>query len=267
MIISITITLLTIPSAIKSDSNLICALKILNHFVTKTDTIFINISNFIWTSESNSINTVPIVNVDFETLAPNKFVTPATMYLINITNNVSRTMKYYSNNLTWNAKAKFIFISSKLDPVVFNEFLKRSFIRNFVLITNATIYGWNFLDLAKAYIIPPELLLQSFGGCENFLTIFPQKFYSNFRFLQVRACHISRWPYTKIENLGLHNERHLGFEIDSLNIMIEKLNLNLNYVHSPQPDIHHSATDGIPGTIDVLTENQTDIFFGKLNST
>lgn len=122
------------------------ALKIFNKFATNSDIIFV--SHEFEMGESF----LPIYRVNIKTISFPFYVKP-TMYLINFTNyDIRMEMELYSNDITWNPRAKFIFLNYfQLDLLEFQEYIKEYFIRNFVLIFNSTFYQWNLLDLTEPY--------------------------------------------------------------------------------------------------------------------
>lgn len=251
------LTIIFITFVYTKSDNLECALKILNHYITKSDNLFINIADF--NLNLNLLKT-PIYNINFKKINPKQILIPPTIYLINLTENVQTQMEYYWNCSNWNPRAKFIFISNTLDLIGFEEFLMQRYIRSFVLLVDDSIYGWDFSDLSQLY--------QGSGGisflseCWNFTELFEPKFYSNYNFLEIRACHPLNWPYANVVHNGTPDEKHDGFEIDALNVVVEKFNLSLKYVETPHIDILRSKIESI-SDIDVLLLNQSDIFFGK----
>lgn len=262
----------------KSHENLECVSKILNHYISKSESIFINLQDLTQKNFNNSFLTIfqniPLRNINFYDLKkrpfeiwwPKFYKYPATIYVHAITENFTQEIQSL-HAIHWEEHAKFIFITnSNLNLQQLNQFLKEIFIRNFIFIRNGQIFGWDFFDLALAYNSTP-LNLSSFGMCSNLFNLsglFPKKFYGNFNFLQVRACHMEKRPFAFSERDQLTNAtRRIGIEVNLLQLLGQLLNLTITYVHSPHPDIYSAEDLDHENVLRILGENKTDIFFGR----
>lgn len=255
-------------SSFRCDPSLKCATKILNFYSTKNDQVFINLNDLsarYSTSLLDHFGSIPIRNLNFELNSktekpylildsiPLRF--HPTIFVVFIENNLQE-LKYLRADIIWNSKAKFILITGTINFNDLVKFIKENFIENFVVIKNGDVFGSEILNLSLFYSNPSNLI-NRIGDCVNVTGLFPERFYGDFKDLNVRACFMDVIPYAFFE---ANSTQVVGLEINLLDLLTKLMGFNLTFVESPHPFIYHADTRN---AWDILTLNKTDIFFGK----
>lgn len=263
--------LLMLTSSISGDETLNCVAKVLDSYVTKNDQIFINL-NDLSTRFNKSLlryfGSIPIRNLNFklnaETQKPYLLIGAVlynfhpTIFVVSIEKKLQE-LKYLRADVIWNSKAKFIFITEISNFYELEKFIKENFMENFVIIKNWNIFGWKIQDLSLAYS-NQSTLIQRIGNCSNVTRLFPERFFTNFTNLSVRACFIGVKPYAFFE--PPNSSYTAGMEINLLKLFKNLMGFHLTFVESPHEVIHSTKIDPRHAW-DILELNKTDIFFGK----
>lgn len=259
-----------------------CAIKILSDSVQTNDRIYINIANITFRNSVDFFKGLPVCNhlPDRNQKIPEAasaiYLLKPTIFLIELTENFENEIQFYADNILWHPKAKFIFITNaeNLNRIKFNQFMKKLFIQQFILIDHGAIYGWNTFDLSEVYTTKNNHL-SLIGYCfdryvsnsidkkqkeqKNYLK---PKIFSNFRFLTIRVSHLIAAPAAFVESNDpditnghssiVNTTKHLGIEVNILETIVKWLNVNLSYENSDY------------FTEDFIAANKIDILFGKL---
>lgn len=265
-----TIIALTVLNS-QTNMNLECAIEILNESVQKTDNIYLNFANISGSGSVNTFKKLPICNItpniteDVPMPSDRKFKLRPTIFLIEISENFAVEIQLYADNIMWNPRAKFIFITSakNLNDFEFNQFIKLKWIQQFILIKNGVVYGWGTFDLAEIYKSDGINDLTVLGNCSTLQTnYFEPKYFSNFEFLKVRVSHVIAPPWTLVDiddpNIANGDSRILsttprsGIEINIMKTLFARVNVELRFQNSSFNSIRYVA------------QKKIDIFFGKL---
>lgn len=265
-----TIIALTVLNS-HTNMNLECAIEILHESVQKTDNIYLNFANISGSGSVNTFKRLPICNIipniteDVPMPSDRKFKLRPTIYLIEISENFAVEIQVYADNIMWNPRAKFIFITSakNLNDIEFNQFIKLKWIQQFILIKNGVVYGWDTFDLAEIYKTDGINDLTVLGNCSTLQTnFFEPKYFSNYEFLKVRVSHVIAPPWTSVDiddpDIANGDSRILsttprsGIEINIVKTLFERVNLELIFQNSSFNSIRYVA------------QKKIDIFFGKL---